>query len=110
MIGNLLVLLLVTASPDAGDDRPVLTVESLYADCPAAPPPIAVDGGYFTPELRARRTVCQLAALENYAAPKLAEESGKPASPGFVVGIALGATGLFIGGILIGALVLPPRH
>ncbi len=109
---KLLSLVLLGQLADGGT-APSLTIDSLYVDCPSAdvPPAEKVDGGYFLPELRARRQVCMQAALENYATPKLAEESAKPMPPGAVLGIIGGATGLVIVGFIVGFFFphsLPP--
>lgn len=106
----LLIAVLLAADPvaDGGVLAPALTIESLYQACPDAPLAEIVDGGYFVPEGRARRQLCQQAACEAYAAPKLAEESGPPTSAGTVFILAGSGAALMVIGIVIGFLLPHP--
>lgn len=100
MITHLLLAAILTADPtDAGIPPP--SVESLYTACPDAPLAEVVDGGFFVPAQRARRQSCQLAACEDFAAPRLTTQPVGEASPGIVIALTGGGVAV---AVLVGVL------
>lgn len=104
------VLLLALLSADPGDAGiTAVTLESLYAACPAAPPLQVVDGGYFTPELRQQRENCKVAALEAFVVPRLETDPVGPPNPGVVITLVAGGLVVLGGGVALGYLLPHPK-
>jgi len=87
------------ANTDGGTQLTVTSLPS-YSQCPDAPLAVAVDGGFYLPELRAKRVACMLATCEENL--KLKKDSSTFQTPwlwvgvGVVSGIAAGFLGGFI--------------
>jgi hypothetical protein len=100
-----LILAALLAQADVADAG----VRQLYSQCPDAPLVVAVDGGFFTPELRQRRENCKLAACEDYANAKLAESApGSTSSPGVVLSLVGGGLALVALAVVAGYLLPHP--